>query len=254
MRDPFPNIPHNCFGWAILLGLSAAGLALACSCVSYEPVQACQIFHSTPVIFRGRVIDHNDDRTGGFVQLTLYRFEVFEIFKGLPPATKEVFIDPASLTSCYRVYETNRDYLIYTGGAQPAQVAAPFLSSQRLIQTKQIPAAWRNLGGLPVFMVGGCNPSRIVDENDADLAYLRSTLTRGPQTNGWIDGRAVQHFAWSGRTRAFPGLSGATFIFKSPSGIQASASTQNDGAFRLDEIPSGTYSVSAEHHCSAQEN
>ena len=100
---------------------------VACSCSSYEPVKACQIFRQTPVIFRGRVIDYNDDPTAGFAQMTLYRFKVLESFKGLPPGTKEVFIDPASGTSCYTHFSLDHDYLIYAGGAQPAPAAVTVL-------------------------------------------------------------------------------------------------------------------------------
>src|ERR1700674_5488847 len=86
---------------------------LACSCASYEPVKACDIYHRVPVIFRGRVIDDNDDHSGKFAQMTLYRFKVLESFKGLPPGSTEVFIDPASMTSCYTQFAYDRDYLVY---------------------------------------------------------------------------------------------------------------------------------------------
>src|SRR5262249_49491113 len=75
---------------SVLLALSAAWPAMACSCASYEPVKACQIFQRTPVIFRGRVLDHNDDPTAGLAQMTLYRFQVLEAFKGLRAGTTQV--------------------------------------------------------------------------------------------------------------------------------------------------------------------
>jgi hypothetical protein len=85
-----------------------------------------------------------------------------------------------------------------------------------------------------------------VAENDADLAYLRSTLTSGPQTTGWIDGRALQNYRSWRMATGYLGLAGATFTFQSSSGVKTSAVTQADGSFHLSEVPAGTYAVSAE--------
>src|SRR4051812_27233644 len=105
---------------SLVFSVLSARPALACSCGSYDPVKACQIYQGTRVVFRGRVIDHNDDRTAGFRQMTLYRFKVLEAFKGIPAGTTEVFIDPASMTSCYSGFARDVDYLVYAAGNEPA--------------------------------------------------------------------------------------------------------------------------------------
>src|SRR2546429_7328241 len=128
----------------LLIALSAAWPVLPCSCGSYEPVKACQIYQRTPVIFRGRVIDHNHDPTAGFGQMTLYRFKVLEAFKGLSPETKEVFINPASMTSCYTEFALDHDYLVFTGGSEPAPAAVTVLGGrQPSFPPKEIPATWK---------------------------------------------------------------------------------------------------------------
>src|SRR3989442_200445 len=109
------------------LTLTAAWPVLGCSCASYEPVKACQIFQSTPVIFRGHVIDDNHDPTAAGSRMTLYRFKVLEIFKGLAHDTEEVFINPASMTTCYRPFVLDHEYLVYTGGAEPIPAAVTIL-------------------------------------------------------------------------------------------------------------------------------
>jgi hypothetical protein len=221
--------------------------ALACSCASSEPVKACEIYQSMPVIFRGRVIDHNHDSTAGFGQMTLYRFKVLEAFKGLPPGVHEVFIDPASMTSCYRVFNTDSDYLVYTGGADPTPVAVSvFQGPPPDSPAKRIPAAWKGLGQLPVYSVGECNPTRTVEENDADLAYLRSSGKIGPAASGWIEGRAVQNLDSLSPSADCVAAADATLTVTSPSGNRRRAAVQTDGTFRVGPLPPGTYAISAQ--------
>ncbi len=188
----------------LLFALGAAWPALACSCASYEPVKACQIYQSTPVIFRGRVIDDNHDPTAGFGQMTLYRFKVLETFKGISPDTNEVFIDPASMTSCYTEFSPDNDYLVYTGGREPVPAAVTILRGrQSNSPAKQMPEAWKGLEQLPVYTVGVCSPTRTVEEGDADLTFLRAYAKDGAKGNGWIEGRTVQNFSYPYRFANF---------------------------------------------------
>lgn len=68
-------------------------------------------------MFLGTVLDHNDDGSGRFAQWTAYLVKVDESFRGLAPSQKEVFIDPGSLTSCYREYQVGKQYLFVADGA-----------------------------------------------------------------------------------------------------------------------------------------
>ncbi|MFN7921446.1 MAG: carboxypeptidase-like regulatory domain-containing protein [Bryobacteraceae bacterium] len=220
----------------------AAWPVLACSCASYEPVKACQIFHSAEVIFRGRAIDHNDDRSGRFDQVTLYRFRVIEAFKGVPPGVSEVFIDPGSGTSCYRGFEPERDHLVFTGILLKGQTAAAFLSHSR----EPAPAAWKALGHLPVYSVWGCNPTRTVSAQDPDLEYLRSMVKSGKPEEGWIEGRAVQNFSWQSRSADFVAASDAQVSVRSTQGVVRTASAAPNGTFVFSSLAPGPYTISVQ--------
>jgi hypothetical protein len=177
--------------------------------------------------------------------MTLYRFEVLEAFKGLPPGTKEVFVDPASMTSCYTQFARDRDYLVYTGGVQPAPAAVTVLGGRQPNSTvKQIPTAWKGLEHLPVYLVGGCSPTRMVGDKDADLAFLRSYAKGNLPTDGWIEGRAVQNFEWPFSFSQFVAVPEAMLTLTPPSGGRITAAVQTDGTFRVGPVPPGIYSIS----------
>jgi hypothetical protein len=230
----------------LLLLFASTWPVVACSCVNYGKVQACEIYQSTPVIFRGRVVDDNDDRTRGFAQMTLYRFKVLEAFKGIPPGTNEVFIDPASMTSCYNQFEYGRDYLVYTGGGGQTPVAVTILGRNAAnSKVKPIPEAWKRLGQLPVYVVGECNPTRTVEDGDADLTYLRNAGKINPHSSGWIEGQAVQNFMAFWRFDEFVAAADATFQIAGPSGERNSADVRQDGTFTIGPLPPGRYAISA---------
>src|SRR3979411_1653389 len=93
-----------------VLALFALRLALGCSCGPKTPV--CTRINGPGVYFLGDMLSSNDDGTGTFGQLTLERFKVIEVFKGLPPDVKEVWVNPASMTSCYSPHSLGKRYLI----------------------------------------------------------------------------------------------------------------------------------------------
>ena len=71
------------------------------------------------VVFRGTVDFDDDDGSGTFVQQTLIRFKVSEVFRVFRQVTDRVWIDPGSFTSCYAEYRRNTDYLVFAlAGAQ----------------------------------------------------------------------------------------------------------------------------------------
>jgi hypothetical protein len=227
--------------------MSAAWPVLACSCGSYEPVKACQIYQRTPVIFCGRVIDHNHDPTAGFGQMTLYRFKVLEAFKGLSPETREVFINPASMTSCYTEFALDHDYLVFTGGNEPAPAAVTVLGGRQPSSLpKEIPASWRGLEQLPVYLVGGCSPTKTVKEGDPDLGFLRSAAKDSSKGNGWIEGRAVQNFSWPWHFADFVAAVDAILTVTSHSGERRTAAVEADGTFEIGPVLPGTYSIAVQ--------
>lgn len=235
--------------WAsrsVILLLSTVMPGLACTCSSYEPAKACAIFHTTPVIFSGRVIDHNDDKTGGFRQITLYRFKVLEIFKGLPSGTKEVFIDPGSMTSCYTTFKSDADYLVYTGYSQPVMAVTVLKNYQPTSNTKQMPAAWKGLERVPIYDVGVCSPTRTIRGNDPDVAFLRSISKYGAVGNGWIEGRALQNIGFLSLFSEYVAASDAKFTVTSRSHESRTATVLPDGIFKIAAVPPGVYEVTAQ--------
>lgn len=235
--------------WAyrfVILLLSTVMPGLACTCSSYEPAKACAIFHTTPVIFSGRVIDHNDDKTGGFSQMTLYRFKVLEIFKGLPSSTKEVFIDPGSMTSCNTNFKSDADYLVYTGYSQPVMAVTVLKNYQPTSNTKQMPAAWKGLERLPIYDVGVCSPTRTIRGNDPDVAFLRSISKYGAIGNGWIEGRALQNISSFSLFSDYVAVSDAKFTVTSRSHESRTATVLPDGIFKIAAVPPGVYEVTAQ--------
>jgi hypothetical protein len=205
-------------------------------------VKACQIYQSTPVILHGRAIDHNDDTAGMIRGGVLYRFQIVEAFKGIPRGDKWVFIDPASGTSCQTQFSVGHDYLIYAGGSQPAVAAMTVFARS---QTKSFPAAWKGLEQASVYGVGVCSPTRAVDDKDDDLAYLRSASAIGSNAPGWIEGRAVQNFAWPSSFIDFLAAPNATLTATSRAGTPITVRIKSDGTFRIDSVTPGAYAITA---------
>lgn len=232
---------------------------LACTCANTAPVAACEIFDKTQIVFRGRVIDHNHDSRLGFAQWTLYRFSVEESFKGLAATVKEVFIDPGSFTSCYGGFSTDRDYLIYIGttrslpppyaptGSQPDTRFAEYYARVKNAPSqdgsiKPMPAAWKDLGALPVFRVGECSPSRLLKENDKDLTYLRSIAAGGIESTGSIEGVAAQSATFSLLLDEFMPVTDARVdVWNDLRSL--TTKTDSKGSFAIHPVPPGSYFV-----------
>jgi hypothetical protein len=216
--------------------------ALACECGSVETFKACQIYQSTLVIFRGRVIDHNDNtRPGAISSPILYRFRVIEAYKGIPKGVEEVFIDPSSGGPCQRQYLPDRDYLIFTLGSHPA--AGSVFHFPHFTKEHPMLPAWKGLEKSPVYLTGGCNFPDIV--SDEDVAYLRSAGKVGPHDNGWVEGLAIQNYFPIFKYADFVGAPKATLAFSSQSGYRASAAADSSGRYRLGPLPPGKYMMSA---------
>jgi hypothetical protein len=235
----------------LLLG-AAALPALACSCVPYRPAKACQLAQTSPVIFRGRVIDHNDPRTGRMdTGPVLYRFRVLEVFKGLASGTTEVFVDPLSISSCGNSFQEGMEYLVYAGTARSVSGTLEWLAKHDHEEQilKKMPSEWRTRSHLPVFTIPVCNPTRAIrdQDSDEDLRYLRGLPSAPSQTEGWIEGRAVQNHAGSfepGEASA-PAPAVQWQFTSEATGAKLQAIGKPDGSFRLPGVPPGTYAATA---------
>jgi hypothetical protein len=138
-----------------------------------------------------------------------------------------------SMTSCAIRFEANRDYLLYTGGGQ---MTATSMMGEGAQETP-FPSAWKDLGKLPVYVVGGCDPTRIVEPDDPELAYLRA----GPKGDGWIEGRVVQNYPTYSFRDAIP-VRDAVLSIRAP-GFENTVPIGADGTFRVGSVPPGTPTV-----------
>ena len=160
-----------------------------------------------------------------------------EAFKGIPENVKEVFINPESGTSCQTKFSSDQDYLIYTGSGEPAPMAMTVFA--RSSNPSKIPLAWRSLENSPVYMVGGCNPSRTIKAEDPDLPFLRSAAKITPTDNAWIEGITVQNMSRYSRYADFVAAPNTALRFTSITGESKTAIADGNGAYRLESMPPG---------------
>lgn len=229
----------------VLLLLFAAQTLYPCSCGSYEIRKACEIFSKYQVSFRGRVVDRFLQPGRGFGRLALYRFEVLEVFRGLPVGLRYVFVDPASFTSCMHGFQIGGEYLVYAGGAgAPTKDASPAASSFSAYSKHarfEFPHAWKDLGAAPVLLVVLCNPTRQAQPADPDLDYLRRAALIPPKTPGWIGGRVIQNYSYPDTADRHVPVEDAMVTVSTPSRKQRTERVNPDGTFRVDGLPPGRY-------------
>ena len=87
---------------ALTISCVASRPTLGCDCGAPGP--ACAYVNAASAVFVGKVIFTDDDGSGTFMQRTHVHFQVEEVFKGLAPEAKDVWVDPGSFTSCYAEY------------------------------------------------------------------------------------------------------------------------------------------------------
>jgi hypothetical protein len=247
-----PGLPTVRFLFLLSFG-AAVGSACSCGSYPYAPVQACEIFHKTEVVFRGRMIDDIMSRQA-FGRPELYRFLVEENFKGLPSGVKEVFVAAGSGTDCGAEFVLDKDYVIYTAFvSRPTPPASAIPSSLRSDpgqvghwQTAvrlanwytDVPRRWSHLWDAPVFVVDSCNPSRPIQRNDSDLEYLRLASQGKLEKSGWIEGDVVQN----GFGSSYPPAPAAV-VTATRNGRAYTTHTTENGSYRLKDVPPGEYTL-----------
>lgn len=178
----------------LLLGLFVGILPVAachCSPDSYGP--PCALVAHRDIIFLGKVVFSDDDGSGTFLQATLIRFEVHEVFKGLPAKTKEVWIDPGSYTSCYATYEVNQQYLVFASDYSKRfeSISAMTVAARR--SRKPLPAGIDPSNPPRIYLSAICHGSRAARNAAEDVAWLRQ-WSRGKTTTR-IYGRVLEHYS-----------------------------------------------------------
>jgi len=224
----------------MLNGLLARAIAFECvltlsvSCFACEcgtPGPACAYVSATPVGFVGTPVFTDDDGSGTFVQRTLYKFTVDEIFKGLPEGTKEVWVDPGSYTSCYAEYKLGVKLLVFAseGRIFPTDTAA-MTATKPTSKNKPLPPGFDSK--MPVYFAPECSGTREADAASAEIAWLQS-WKRG-ESRARIQGVVLDSFKWP--------LAGVKVVAKGESGRLATI-TDAAGAFSFEPVKPGKYDL-----------
>ena len=218
---------------AFLYTLSFSLTSFACDCGA--PAPACAYVSAAPVVFVGTPVFSNDDGSGTFLQQTLYRFTVDEIFKGLPEDTKEVWVDPGSYTSCYAEYKLGVKLLVFASETRfvPVDTAAMTIAKPTTAKKKPLPPGFDPK--MPVYYAPECSGTRMAVSADADIAWLRLWKKGDSQTR--IQGIVLDRFK-----RPLPG---AKVIARGDSG-SLTTTTDPSGAFSLAPVKPGKYDMNAE--------
>jgi len=215
--------------FALVVSSNVSGFACECG----APAPACAYISAAPVVFVGTPVYSNDDGSGTFLQQTLYKFTIDEIFKGLPEGTKEVWVDPGSFTSCYADYEIGTKLLVFASEGKfiPFDTAAMTVAKPAGKQ-KPLPTGFDPKK--QVYYAPECTGTRDAATAADDIAWLRSwkkgdTLTR-------IQGLVLDGLDWP--------LSGVKVIAKSRNG-NAEATTNATGVFSFEPVEPGEYDLNA---------
>lgn len=226
--------------------LIAGGAVPMWPCDCRAPRPACA-YVGADAIFLGRVSFTNDDESGTFLQATLVRFDIEEIFKGLPQGTKEAWVDPGSFTSCYENYHLGERYLIVAQrkGQMPRD-SATMTIARGSGKRKPLPPGI-DPAQLPViYWVPECSGSRPADgfpHIDVDYEMLRAYRSGQP---------LPRVFGWAYLTpfRGWPALDGPPLkdvrITLTNNETTLTTITLADGTFMLADAPAGVYSLNAE--------
>jgi hypothetical protein len=220
-------------------------VAFPCSCSPSASGPACSLVGSGDVIFTGRVAYSNDDGSGRFGQGTLVRFAVDEVFKGLPPGTTEVWIDPGSYTSCYAAYKVGNRYLMFA--SHPANgggsLAATSGGHNRGQQQKPVPPGFDVQHPPKIYISAECNGSRLVEGAEGDLQWLHEWRAGKAMTR--IYGRVLEHYdMYFLPPQDEPPLAGVKVTARGMIGTYTATSNAN-GEYEIKSIPPGSYSFSA---------
>jgi len=216
---------------SLYVALVAVINSFACECGAPGPV--CGYISSAPVVFLGTPVYSNEDRSGTFLQQTLYKFTVEEIFKGLPEGTKEVWVDPGSYTSCYAVYKLGVKLLVFASGGRFLPIDTAAMTVVRPAgKVKPLPPGFDPK--MPVYYAPECSGTDDAASAAENIAWLR--LWKKGDTRTRIQGVVLDVFDWP--------LSDVKVIAKGGAG-NLIATTDAAGAFSIEPVQPGKYDVSA---------
>ena len=209
-----------------LLLLMAALPALPCSCMSSGP--PCEAAWKVDAVFFGKVVELHHDRkepdSNGSIQFngflgTHALFEISESFRGITGGTKQIEIRTGmGGGDCGYPFKLGESYVVY---------------------------ARRSKDDLLVTSI--CSRTAPAERAEADLQYFHNFKANA--TNGYVygqvsDGHSKPKYEQAERAHIYEPISGAVVTLTGGEGTRTLI-TGDDGAFRFDHVPPGTYQVSA---------
>jgi hypothetical protein len=224
--------------FSLVVLLLAARLMVACSCQPIVFAPLCQRIDLVKVLFIGTPLETNDDGDSYLKRGVWYRFSVEESFKGLPPGTREVIVDPLSGTTCQRDFRLGERHLVisYGDAIGAQQVAGISFVGGAVAGGKPRP------DGLVIYS-GVCGGTKEVEHAAEDVEFVRQ-YTYNPQPariTGIVASHAREHFYG---VADYPMLNGATVSMQG-SGGKTTTTTGEDGRFNFTNVSPGNYSLSA---------
>jgi hypothetical protein len=165
------------FGALCLLFISNVP-SFGCDCG--PPDHASRYVNQASIVFVGKVMFTNDDRSGKFTQRTLVHFAVEEAFKGLAPGVQDVWIDPGSFTSCYAVHRLGERDLVFAYGG--VLLSGAVLAEQS--KPKPLPRGIDLKNPPKVYLAPECSGTREITSKTTnavapEIEYLRKLKKDG---------------------------------------------------------------------------
>jgi hypothetical protein len=176
----------------------------------------------------------NEAPRKGFVQETRVKFRVGEVFKGLPEATQEVWIDPGSYTSCYASYELGTEFLVFAYSRQSGSTDSPATTEvEPGPPEKPLPPGFN--ANTPVYLAPECSGTRPVSFAQEDIQWLRRW--RAGRTHTSISGNVIDGSFQQP-------LSDVAIVAKNETKAY-STKTDADGKWSIESVPAGSYQLTA---------
>jgi hypothetical protein len=181
----------------------------ACSCIG--PRNACEVFWDTPAIFLGRALDIRTSWTPDGSDYRSVLFEVEEAFKGLKESTLVVDIATGMDGGvCGYDFKVGERYLVFA-------LQDPHDGS---------------------LETGICTVThQVTNDDDEDLSYLRLLPTAARES--WVFGVVETYWNPMG-DHGERKLAGIDIILEGEKG-RYQAKTDEQGNYRIDHLPAGTY-------------
>ena len=151
------------------------------------------------------------------------------MFKGLSPATKKVWVDPGSFTSCYNDYRRGEEYLVFAKVPSTTQATVAAMTVMKNAHSaRPLPQELTSPNPPPIYLAPECMGSRDTHYPDfeKDLLTLRQYGSGAPVAPVMGQVLLAPNDPWSGKGR----LAGVDVLLDTGKGVRHST-TNSEGKF-----------------------